>query len=840
MASKFRSTSRPSHPGVVQPRGRLGVLAINQKKSPVLRVAPQKQYQDNITNGNNNDESEDNTEKQPISDFPSPPIPTFSCYRGQQGEMPTIPNLATAAHGEITSIVLQKMKLCQRSCDFSDPRADLGGKATKKATLNELIDLYSNQKLLPKLTRECHQQLIETFAANVFRSPPRIPRTIIVSDEVTIEDNAWPHLRLVYLLFIKFLSCGVEQRILQYQLTPKFISNLFSILDFPDERERVQVRSVIVTIYNKVPPQRTLLMNITLDLLMNVPENLELNAASHLLELLYQFTSNTPPPLSQQLIQAFDRILLPLHLPTHCQRYFQSLVKCILLMIRKDARLTNNVLHFLIEHWPLTLDHKTELFLDEISQVLEDSNPQDLTANSKSLFNCVSIAVESPCMTLSEKALKFLQNNSIQNLIVEDPDPLLAIIFPPIFRVTCGHWQKNVQVSALNVMNTLMELTPDGFKRAAEQFKTNSILSKTRKIQKYNMWIDVLEVSAMKDSSIDVDVVAEGIKEFYNTEKRPQSRASSSQSTSGREDNTTNDTNKNENTATSTNNESKNSPQIDNMEAIKEEQNKLKNEAEKLKNFSNPFKALASNFTRRGSAGVFHYEVSETSSFNDVPAPSKLIDDSAIKPSILSISENDTNIGLPPISDDQNHFSIKPTVNKIIDEASTIKKEIENQNNTGFNTIIEEENNNKNNSNFGAIIEEENQNDTGFNTIIEENPNQTNTIIEEESQNQNAMKFGTIIEENANQNIPGFGTIIEEDNSNQNTQSLGAIIEENANHNIPGFGTIIEEENSNQNTSSFGTIIEENANQNIPGFGAIIEEENSNQNNANFETIIEE
>ena len=161
-------------------------------------------------------------------------------------------------------------------------------------------------------------------------------------------------------------------------------------------------------------------------------------------------------------------------------------------MIQKDARLTNNIIHFLIEHWPLTLDHKTELFLDEISQILQDSNLQEMNKSAKSLLNCVSIAVESPCMTLSEKALKFIQNNCIQNMIVENPDPLLEIIFPPLFRVTCSHWQKSLQVLALNVMNTLMELTPDAFKRAAEQFKTNSLLAKKRKIHKYNKWIDVL------------------------------------------------------------------------------------------------------------------------------------------------------------------------------------------------------------------------------------------------------------------------------------------------------------------------------------------------------------
>ena len=219
---------------------------------------------------------------------------------------------------------------------------------------------------------------------------------------------------------------------------------------------------------------------------MNVPEDLEINAASHLLELFYLFTSDAPLPLSQQLINAFDHVLLPLHLTFRCKRYFEPLVKCILSMIRKDARLGNNLLQFLIGHWPLTLDHKSELFINEISQVIDDINTVDLQQNIKSLLERITIAAESPCTTLADKALKFLSNNTIQNMIVENAEPLLAILFPPLFRITCGHWQKTLQLAALKEMNCLMELVPEEFKAAAETYKENSLYEKARKMRKKN------------------------------------------------------------------------------------------------------------------------------------------------------------------------------------------------------------------------------------------------------------------------------------------------------------------------------------------------------------------
>ena len=460
-----------------------------------------------------NNQSED--EAQPISDFPSPPVQIVSCRHGQGADMVQLPELATAPRGEVPQLAFQKLKQCNRICDFSDPNADLRSKETKNATLDELIDCYRNPRIFPRLTRECHQALIEMFATNVFRPPPNVPRELLLSDEVTIEDTAWPHLRRVYILFLRFLECQVDPRILQFQLTPKFISNLFAVLDFPDERERLQARTVIATIFNKVPPQRPLLRIITSNLLMDVPEGLELNAASHLLELFYLFAEGIHPPLTPPVLTAFDRVLLPLHLPCLCQRYFEPLVKCILLMVSKDARLGNSLLRFLISHWPLTQDHKSELFINEVTQMLEVTNTDCLNENIRDLLSCIAIAAESLGMNLANKALNFMLNNRIQNIIAGNPEPLLNIIFPALFRVARGHWEKSVQLKALTVMNTLMELNPSVFRKVAEEFKQVSLMERARKRQKKSLWDAVAQTAAKNDVTLDTGSIAQELTAFY-------------------------------------------------------------------------------------------------------------------------------------------------------------------------------------------------------------------------------------------------------------------------------------------------------------------------------------
>lgn len=468
------------------------ILAPQQQKKPQIPPVDQSPSQIDL-----------DADKQPISDLPMPPFQVVSFRHGQAGDLIPLPSLSTAPNGEIPQLTYQKVKQCMRICDFSDPNTDVVSKETKRVTLNELIDVYSNSKIIPRLTRECHASVIEMFATNVFRPMPNIPRAVLMSDDITFEDSAWPHLNLIYILFLKFLEANIDQRILQYQLSPKFISQLFAVLEFPDERERSQAKAVIAAIFNKVPPQRPLLRFITTSILSGVPEGVSFNATGHLLELYYLFNSQTLPPLAPAQIQSFERVILPLHLLSGLKAYHGQLVRCVLLMVRKDARLCPTLLKFLVTHWPLTLDQKSELFIDEVGQVIEEMLPADLRTVMGSLLECITFAAESPSMTLAEKALNFLKNERIKNAITENPNELMSMIFPTLFRVAREHWHKNVQLIALQVMNILMELDPVAFKASANEFKQKTMVEGTKKEKKKILWQKVASKAIKNDNTID-------------------------------------------------------------------------------------------------------------------------------------------------------------------------------------------------------------------------------------------------------------------------------------------------------------------------------------------------
>jgi serine/threonine-protein phosphatase 2A regulatory subunit B' len=444
-----------------------------------------------------------NTRSDPIIDGPESPVPIYTFRPIPCSDLSSLPSLTTAALTDVPQLASQKLQQCTHICDFSDPEIDKANKSTKTAALTELTTCYSNPRTFSKLTRDCHQLVIDVFAANVFRPLPKIPAFLRDSTDVVIEETAWPHLRLVYRLFLQFIDCQIDQRIFQYHLTPHFLMSLFSILDFPDARERTEVKSVITRIFEVVPAHRITLRSMVLNLLMCVSDTILLTAASSLLDLLFVFTNDIPPPLSTQMIFAFEHILLPLHIPSKSTAYFNSLSKCTLMLIRKDAPLGKQLVRFLGAHWPMTLDLKAQLFISEARQLLDDSF--DIVEEEIcDLLQYIAMAAESPCTRLAESALDFLSDNNFQNLLRKKPVEIMKIIFPAVYRIAQGHWQATTQIKGLDVMKTFMELNPVAFKAVTVSFKSDVVEQCQKRMHKKLQWDAIAEFAGIIDESVGV------------------------------------------------------------------------------------------------------------------------------------------------------------------------------------------------------------------------------------------------------------------------------------------------------------------------------------------------
>ena len=161
------------------------------------------------------------------------------------------------------------------------------------------------------------------FANNVFRPPPTLPEQLVFCDDVTYEDSSWAHLSLLYDLFLKLLECKLDLRILQFHITPRFMSQLFSILTFPDQRERFQAKGIIESIFINVSYHRPLIRLITSSMIVGIQNGMHIFAAGHLLSLSLLYMGYLNKGIVADALNNYERLVLPLHIIDRCESFFQ-------------------------------------------------------------------------------------------------------------------------------------------------------------------------------------------------------------------------------------------------------------------------------------------------------------------------------------------------------------------------------------------------------------------------------------------------------------------------------------------------------------------------------------
>jgi serine/threonine-protein phosphatase 2A regulatory subunit B' len=124
---------------------------------------------------------------------------------------------------------IKKLRQCTVKYDFSDPLADIKNKESKRSTLNELIEQLNTPKGC--LTEATYPELITMISTNIFRKlPTPSEKKINEIDQEEDEPNfdpSWPHLQLVYEVFLKVLeSTEFQTNIAKKYIDQRFVSNV--------------------------------------------------------------------------------------------------------------------------------------------------------------------------------------------------------------------------------------------------------------------------------------------------------------------------------------------------------------------------------------------------------------------------------------------------------------------------------------------------------------------------------------------------------------------------------------------------------------------------------------
>ena len=116
----------------------------------------------------------------------------------------------------------------------------------------------------------------------------------------------------------------------------------------------------------------------------------------------------------------------------------------------------------LLRYWPKVNSTKEVMFLNEVEDIFEVMDPAEFAKVQEPLFNQLAKSVASPHFQVSstrltpdsleltprckvaERALYFWNNEYFCNLVSDNVETILPIMFAPLYENSKGHWNRFV------------------------------------------------------------------------------------------------------------------------------------------------------------------------------------------------------------------------------------------------------------------------------------------------------------------------------------------------------------------------------------------------------------
>ncbi|XP_017113718.1 serine/threonine-protein phosphatase 2A 56 kDa regulatory subunit gamma isoform isoform X1 [Drosophila elegans] len=403
-----------------------------------------------------------------------------------------LPALRETATTEREELFIQKIRQCCTLFDFSEPLSDLKWKEVKRAALHEMVDFLTNQNGV--ITEIIYPEAINMFAVNLFRtlppsSNPNGAEFDPEEDEPTLE-SSWPHLQLVYELFLRFLeSPDFQPNMAKRFIDHQFVLQLLDLFDSEDPRERDFLKTVLHRIYGKFLGLRAFIRKQINNVFYRfIYETEHHNGIAELLEILGSIINGFALPLKEEHKQFLLKVLLPLHKAKSLSVYHPQLTYCVVQFLEKDPSLSEAVIKSLLKFWPKTHSPKEVMFLNELEELLDVIEPAEFQKVMVPLFRQIAKCVSSPHFQVAERALYYWNNEYIMSLIADNSAVILPIMFPALNRNSKTHWNKTIHGLIYNALKLFMEMDQRLFDECSKNYKQEKQLEREKLSQREELW----------------------------------------------------------------------------------------------------------------------------------------------------------------------------------------------------------------------------------------------------------------------------------------------------------------------------------------------------------------
>ncbi|GLT28969.1 hypothetical protein SLA2020_038670 [Shorea laevis] len=360
------------------------------------------------------------------------------------------------------SLFVSKLNLCCEVSDLCDPAKDVAEQDLERQTLIELVDFVSSG--CAKFNEQSMSAMCKMCAINLFRVfPPKYRSNGAIGeadDEEPMFDPAWSNLQIVYDLLLRFISYNsLDAKVAKKYVDHSFILRLLDLFDSEDPRERDCLKTILHRIYGKFMVHRPFIRKAVTNIIYRfVFETEKHNGIAELLEIFGSIISGFALPLKEEHKMFLCRALIPLHKPKSLGVYHQQLTYCVVQFIDKDPKLANNVIKGLLKYWPVTNSQKELMFISELEEILEMINMAEFQKIMVPLFRRIGYCLNSSHYQVAERAHLLWNNEHVLQLITQNRQVILPLIFSALEQNTQTHWNQAVLNLTQNIRKMLCEM----------------------------------------------------------------------------------------------------------------------------------------------------------------------------------------------------------------------------------------------------------------------------------------------------------------------------------------------------------------------------------------------
>ncbi|KAG0451384.1 hypothetical protein HPP92_013783 [Vanilla planifolia] len=377
---------------------------------------------------------------------------------------------------ERQSLFLRKLQICSVVFEFSESLKFAREKETKRQTLAELVDFIQSGS--GRLSEVVQEELIRMIGINIFRCLPPASHENTGSENADPEeedpylDPTWPHLQIVYELLLRYIvSSDTDTKIAKRYIDHCFVLQVLDLFDSEDPREREYLKTILHRIYGKFMVHRPFIRKAINNIFYRfIFETERHSGIGELLEILGSIINGFALPMKEEHKLFLIRALIPLHKPKAMAAYHQQLSYCITQFVEKDYKLADTVIRGLLKYWPVTNCQKEVLFLGELEEVLEATQPAEFQRCMVPLFRRIGRCLNSYHFQVAERALFLWNNDHIVSLIAQNRVVIFPIIFEALEKNMQGHWNQAVHGLTSNVRKMFLEMDSELFENCQQQF----------------------------------------------------------------------------------------------------------------------------------------------------------------------------------------------------------------------------------------------------------------------------------------------------------------------------------------------------------------------------------